>query len=439
MQVKFEQQLNRITKSGLFLFFLLASPSTSLLARPLQNAERERRYCLDSRYLADTRIVSCSRALQAFPLDGRLWIQRGLARKVKNDYPAALQDLNRGLELSPQAAKAYHKRGQIWLKLQNFGEAEKDFSQALKLGHTNAEIYADRAFSFHQQSKFELARADYDRVIALSKDDTHLYAYFMRGRLWHEQGQFMKALDDYNRSLVLGGNPKFIFMERGLLWYQLGNYEKALADYNWVLEEEPTHVIALHNRALVWLQMKDYRQAEMDCTRSLSLQPDYAEGYYTLAFIAKKSYQHELVVYNLSQYLKLQSQNNLTQFGEIFHMRAWAFALLGKYPEAHADILSMIASSPSSSLVARFTQAWIFYLQGEITQSRQLLAQVLHQAPASEWSSWLQDYLPELFKGIQSDTERESLKNMLKEAQEQESHTSLSLFCDTLLRLKERS
>jgi tetratricopeptide (TPR) repeat protein len=437
--VKFEQHLNRLTKFGFFLFLLLASPSAALLARPLQNAERERRHCLDTRFLADTQIAACSRALQAFPRDARLWIQRGLARKAKEDYHAALQDLNRGLELSPQAANAYHKRGQIWLNLQNFGEAEKDFNQALKWGKTNAKIYVDRAYSLHQQSKFELARADYDRAIALSQDDTHLYAYFMRGRIWHEQGQFMKALEDYNRALVLGGNPKFIFMERGLLWYQLENYEKALADYNWVLEEEPTHAIALHNRALVWLQMKDYRQAEMDCTRALSLDPDYAEGYYTLAFIAKKSYQHELVINNLSQYLKLQSQNSLTQFGEIYHMRAWAFALLGKYPEAHADILSMIASSPSSSLAARFTQAWIFYLQGDITQSRQLLSQVLQQSPASEWSSWLQDYLPELFKGIQSDTDREALKTMLKEAQEQESHTALSLFCDMLLRLKERS
>jgi tetratricopeptide (TPR) repeat protein len=61
------------------------------------------------------------------------------------DYPAALDALDRTITLDNQLAEAYHYRGLVYLALEDANQAVKDINKALNLDTTSFEIRIDSA------------------------------------------------------------------------------------------------------------------------------------------------------------------------------------------------------------------------------------------------------------------------------------------------------
>jgi tetratricopeptide (TPR) repeat protein len=91
--------------------------------------------------------------------DGRAWIYM-----TRREYDAALEDLNKAINLLPpaSAATARYYRGFAFLRLKNYPQARADLNEAQKLQPNNVDIYLAQGEVEQAQENYDAALRDFD-------------------------------------------------------------------------------------------------------------------------------------------------------------------------------------------------------------------------------------------------------------------------------------
>ena len=63
------------------------------------------------------------------------WFKRATAKYELKDYQGAIADYTKAIELNPDYAQAYNKRGFAYLMLGPKSKAQADFKRAIELGY----------------------------------------------------------------------------------------------------------------------------------------------------------------------------------------------------------------------------------------------------------------------------------------------------------------
>ena len=131
------------------------------------------------------------------------YFARAMDFVVLRDYTAALQDLNKTLELTPDFALGYFERAVARYK-------------SLKAGN-NTEVAP-------VQTEIRVIMADFDKAIELSP--RMAFAYFNKGNVYAELGDYTSALTAYNKAIELKPDLGEAYYNRGYVYYQLGDRER---------------------------------------------------------------------------------------------------------------------------------------------------------------------------------------------------------------------
>jgi len=216
------------------------------------------------------------------PEKGRPHLWLGIAYAGKGNLDAALENLNRSIELVPGFPMGYYNRGNI---------------------------YKDR-------SKFQEALADYDKAIALDPD--YMLAYFNRGVVRAKLGQHAKAIEDYTATIKFDRKNTDAFYNRGNAYRNLRQYEEAISDYNKAVEIDPSYTLAIYNRGLSKAGLKLHDEAIRDFDLALRLEPnnDLIYNGKGVSLYALKRYDEALVNYDAAIRIN-------PNFGQAFYNRAF--------------------------------------------------------------------------------------------------------------------
>lgn len=125
------------------------------------------------------------------------WLALGVARAMLKDCDAAIQALNRAIELYPDFAVAYMERAYA-------RQISGDIHQA------------------------PLALSDYDAALRLNP--RLVYAWFNKGNLYYANGDFTSALDCYGHALEIDPSFASALFNRGITYLRMGNKRQAFAD-----------------------------------------------------------------------------------------------------------------------------------------------------------------------------------------------------------------
>jgi tetratricopeptide (TPR) repeat protein len=123
------------------------------------------------------------------------YMARSDVHMLREGYHQAAADLTKVIQMSPQMAAAYSKRGIAYLKEGTLPEAKDDFDKAISLDPGNAGDYRNRAYIYMQWEDNTAALEDLDKAIALNLQDDLSYSY--RGQIYLANGEYEKALDDF--------------------------------------------------------------------------------------------------------------------------------------------------------------------------------------------------------------------------------------------------
>ena len=123
---------------------------------------------------------------------------RGIARWRLSDLPAAVDDFNAALRLSPEEAMIYNNRGNVLLELRHYDEAAKDFSQAIALIPNYGQAYANRAGALMALRRYADAVDDYSSAIEFGMETAAVYlgrsaAYTSLNKPWKAYADLDKA------------------------------------------------------------------------------------------------------------------------------------------------------------------------------------------------------------------------------------------------------
>jgi len=165
--------------------------------------------------------------------------------KNKRDYEAALEDLNKAIELDPNMAEAYVARADLYaLHLpKERGGSERavvDYARCLEIDPKNWIARWSRASEFRKLMRYDEAIADWTFIIEGDLDFTRsvegktksiAQAYVWRGDIYQSNKKdYARAIADYSAALQLDPNNGDAHRLRGACYEKLGEREKAQKD-----------------------------------------------------------------------------------------------------------------------------------------------------------------------------------------------------------------
>ena len=263
-------------------------------------------------------LADYDRAIQLDPNFAIAISNRGLLKTDElNDPQGALADYNRAIQLYPNFVEAYSNRGLLKQeKLNDPPGALADYNRAIQLNPNFVEAYQNRGdLKYVKLNDTPGALADYDRAIQFYPNFDK--AYQNRGLLKQNKlNDTPGALADYDRAIQLNPNFDKAYSNRGLLKQnKLNDTPGALADYNRAIQLNPNSDKAYYNRGdLKYYKLNDTPGALADYNRAIQLNPNYAKAYYNrglLKYYKLNNSQGAFV--DMNQAAKLYQQQGKTQ------------------------------------------------------------------------------------------------------------------------------
>ena len=171
----------------------------------------------------------------------------------------ALADLNASIQVQPDYAWAYGKRGYYYSDdISTKDRAMADYNMAIQLDPNDPGVYKDRGslylWNFNDPNR---AIADYNQAIKLNPNDASYY--YCRGTAYAKIAEFgnrnyTQAIADYTQAIKLDPKDHVKYAERGEAYYQMGNYRNAIPDLEQALKLWTGHKGSYHGEVQWYLE-----------------------------------------------------------------------------------------------------------------------------------------------------------------------------------------
>jgi tetratricopeptide (TPR) repeat protein len=214
------------------------------------------------------------RRIQIFDKNGliaAIYNNRGNAYYDLGQYPKAISDFTRAIELNPEYARAYCNRGVVYRKLGKLDQAISEYTKAIELNPKYAAAYNNRGNAYYDLVQYPKAICDYTRAIELNPK--YAAAYYSRGLAYGNLDQCIQAISDYTKAIELDAKYAMAYNNRGNAYGRLGQYPKAISDYTKAIELDARHALAYCNRGLAYAYLGKFEEAKKDLLKAVELNP----------------------------------------------------------------------------------------------------------------------------------------------------------------------
>jgi len=156
----------------------------------------------------------------------------GTVKIKKNDYQAALRDLNEALRIEPGFLEAYENRGVAKYHLKDFHGAIDDFNKALEINPNDLNTMGRRGWALFSIGRYMDAVSDFTKVIQELSDNASYYN--IRGRAKYQLRDYEGAIFDFTEVINSYSSGKAekgkAFYWRGMIRIETGNKESGCND-----------------------------------------------------------------------------------------------------------------------------------------------------------------------------------------------------------------
>ena len=203
----------------------------------------------------DTMLNRWSQYAQGYAMQADAFMQ-------KADTTAAIEALQRSLDIDPYDGHTWAARSIISLSREEWPEAEDQLSHAIHLMPKNAGCHINRAMARFNQNNLRGAMADYDT--ALDLEPNNFLGHYNRGLLRAQVGDDNRAITDFDFVLRLEPDNMLALFNRAVLLDKTGDLRAAIRDYSKVIDEFPNFWTGLQFRAACYRRLGMTKKAEQD-------------------------------------------------------------------------------------------------------------------------------------------------------------------------------
>lgn len=246
------------------------------------------------------------------------------------------------------------------------------FPGTLYLGQFQRNAFTYGA-AFSQAGYFDQAIRAF--TLALETDPNYAEAHYNLGTLYLKQGKPDEARRHLLRALELRHDYPDALNNLGLLAAQAGDARQGIAYFQQAIDQRPDYALALFNLGSVYRRQQRFGEAKQALDRAVALAPDDPEVNYGVGMLYAQLNDTDRALKYWQQAVELRPvyPEALNNLGVLFlHLRRTA--------EAQAEFQKAI------QVAADFDQPYLnlarlYLTQGEKTQAREVLRQLLARHP----------------------------------------------------------
>ncbi|OUL25669.1 serine/threonine protein kinase [Nostoc sp. RF31YmG] len=274
--------------------------------------------------------------------DPKLLYLQGVEKYESGNYKEAVKDFSQVIEINPQNALAYNRRGDAFYRLGDYQKAQSDSSKAIELNPQDANAYYDRGFSDYELGKYKEAIADYTKAINLNAKNP--YNYYGRGLARTKLKDYKGAMTDFGKAIAF--KPKYTeaYLQRGILHRRLRHKQAAIQDFDTAIEMNPNDAQAYYQRGLTQFAYNQNQAAIQDYNRAIDLNPKYIEAYLNRADVYSDMGKNLEATEDYNQVLQLNPKLSIAYTHRGMHRFS-----VGDYQGAIADYTEAIKLEPKNA------------------------------------------------------------------------------------------
>jgi tetratricopeptide (TPR) repeat protein len=222
-------------------------------------------------------IADYGRAIELEPDNGAHYRARAMVRLAARQPVLAMADLDEALKRKPDDPEALMRRGELYLSTRDPVRAKADFDAAMKLAPTDSSLIAQAGNAYARAGLYEPAIHELDTWIAAHPRDEDLpraltsrcYARATWGK------ELPAALADCDAA-VRKDKTSEVMATRGLVLLRMGRLDEAIVQYTAAIKAQPRAAPALYGRGLAELKKGQKTQGDADVAAAAAIAPGLA-------------------------------------------------------------------------------------------------------------------------------------------------------------------
>ncbi len=189
----------------------------------------------------DVTLTAANQVVKIDSLRPEAYFLRGRVQYFRQDYPAALRDLQQLFALRKNNAGSYEHywRGLVYSAMDAYDNALRDYDRAIEMDPNEPAYYTDRALVLSVTGAGGKAIGDVNRAIELEKSDDTTYLVLIRASLLNDIGQHGQALKDCETVIARQPNNALAYCTRGYAHLGLNENQQAHSDFAKALALDP--------------------------------------------------------------------------------------------------------------------------------------------------------------------------------------------------------
>ena len=292
-------------------------------------------------------IADYSAVIKRQPDDTRSWNARGVSALAIGDWPGAVLDFTKALQLRPGFAAAHVQRGDAYAQsnrpVQAIADydaaiaAKNDWPDAVRAGAV-ATTLTNRSLARQRLGDRAGALADLGAAIE-SKPSAN--AFCSRANLHKDDGDLSAAIRDYTSAVELDPHCVRAYNGRGIVYGMRGEPFEAIRNFDLAIEVDPDDVPAYQNRAQALRMLRRYEEALNDVEQALTRAPASASALIMRAVIQMDAGDADAALQDLDAALAIDPKAT-----EALIERARAYVKLDIHDRAVHDCTAALRLAP---------------------------------------------------------------------------------------------
>ncbi len=265
---------------------------------------------------------SCyQQVLQRQPNHPDAWHLLGVIAAQQQQYPIAIERINRAIELKPTEATFYINLGNVYLEQNQFQPACASYHKALQLQPNEAdtrkklaiacEKLLDLGIKHHQARRLAEAETCYQQVLEYQPDRAD--GWHLWGVIAYEGKEYEIAIERINRAIELNSIVPSFHTHLGNVFQKQGKLEEAIQAHQKALEINPNYADAYYNLGHTLEKQGKLNEAIKAYQRTVELKPDFADAHNNLGNALKEQGKLAEAIASYQRALQIDPNCEVTQ------------------------------------------------------------------------------------------------------------------------------
>jgi tetratricopeptide (TPR) repeat protein len=151
-----------------------------------------------------------------------------------------IEYFTKALELDPELAAAYERRGMLYYFQEKYDKVIQDFNSYIELAPAKGEAYRMLGMGYLKSGMYRPAINNFTRAIEIKTEHVDAHAY--RAEAYRLNGKYDEAIIDATRAIKLRGDPRAIsdaYRTRAKVYQKIGRNELVNADIDAAWQVDP--------------------------------------------------------------------------------------------------------------------------------------------------------------------------------------------------------